>query len=100
MPVLCSWINEKREKERERERERERETCSCIWWRRKFIVDKRKTIARGRDIETCRRVHCGYEPEPCEEGREKRSKGTRGGLTKMTVLYKEGQLGKGPFSPG
>lgn len=71
-----------------------------MWYRGKFTVEKRDSIARGRDTWES---PCEHDPEPFEDvGRGRQSQETKwpGGKrvnkrpgNKMARLYREGLLG-------
>lgn len=46
--MYMSYLNEKRNKNLKKERKGH--VCSSVWWTRKFITDKRASIARGGGI--------------------------------------------------
>lgn len=65
-----------------------------MWWRRKFVINKRESLARGKDIwESRGESWCGAEGiwERGEPGAARRSK--REGVTKIAGVYRERQLG-------
>lgn len=35
---------------KKRKKKRKGRECSWVWWRNKFVVGRRETIARGRDV--------------------------------------------------
>lgn len=47
-----------------------------MWWRRTFIIDKKESVARVRDIGESPE---GYDPETCEEMGRGKERGEKSG---------------------